>query len=679
MESPNCNLCLNYQINQIYFSCEHHSCPDCFYKICLFNKHMLNYFAYDIEKQLNLKCMLCSSGVIKISKKKILENLIATAKTETPNHAANQIQDTLKRTPSSSFKSPSRYPKDTSKNPNFSSPPRNQKDTAKKSKILSPSISTKDPAKKSKILSPSASTKDTAKKSKILSPSVSTKDTANKSNILSPSRIINKTPIKSEFTSPSRFINKTPIKSEFKSPYRNSIDSTNKLDDHNKTLKDKIKKKVVIIKDQINSIIEGLQKISFEFDKTLIMLDDEIETNHLIIKHLLKKLNKDLEGYKYSTSFSYEYFQYISKNYELLNMDVRIEGSFVDNLQKIREFIDSNKNSNVLPLILNIQNNQIFSRELNLSGHTNTIRSIIQLKDGKLVSASTDKTIRIWENFKCILSLNEYTNGPNSLIELKDGKIATGTGKTIRILDPKNNFKCSHILNEHSAAVISIIQLKDTRMVSCSGDKIKVWDTQNDFKCKVTFEKFDETILCMIRLKDGTIASGTKENNIYILNPNDQFRLSHLLKGHLDYVTTLIQLKDGRIATGSRDMTIRIWDPEQNFKCTNILEGHTSYVSSLIQLKDGRMISTSFDYSIRIWEPKENFKYPYTINGQEDGITFLTLLRDGRLASGSLDYTIMICVLAGPFEKLKISEPKTDSRKRMSRSLGRPLGILKFS
>ena len=31
-----------------------------------------------------------------------------------------------------------------------------------------------------------------------------------------------------------------------------------------------------------------------------------------------------------------------------------------------------------------------------LQGHTNAVRSVIQLKDGRLVSASYDKTLKVW-------------------------------------------------------------------------------------------------------------------------------------------------------------------------------------------------------------------------------------------------------------------------------------------
>ena len=64
--------------------------------------------------------------------------------------------------------------------------------------------------------------------------------------------------------------------------------------------------------------------------------------------------------------------------------------------------------------------------------------SIIQLNDGKIVSGSADKTIKLWDlnTYQCIQTLKGHEHFVYSIIQLNDGKIASGsTDKTIKLWD----------------------------------------------------------------------------------------------------------------------------------------------------------------------------------------------------------------------------------------------------
>jgi WD40 repeat protein len=66
----------------------------------------------------------------------------------------------------------------------------------------------------------------------------------------------------------------------------------------------------------------------------------------------------------------------------------------------------------------------------------NAVYSLIQLRDGRLASG-IDNTIRLWdpkENFKCTNIIEGHTGSVNTLIQLKDGSLVTGSSdNTIRI------------------------------------------------------------------------------------------------------------------------------------------------------------------------------------------------------------------------------------------------------
>ena len=73
---------------------------------------------------------------------------------------------------------------------------------------------------------------------------------------------------------------------------------------------------------------------------------------------------------------------------------------------------------------------------LTLTGHTYYVLSLIQLRNGDLVSGSQDKTIKIWniETRACIQTLTGHTRPVTDLLELKNGNIVSGSvDETIKI------------------------------------------------------------------------------------------------------------------------------------------------------------------------------------------------------------------------------------------------------
>ena len=84
-----------------------------------------------------------------------------------------------------------------------------------------------------------------------------------------------------------------------------------------------------------------------------------------------------------------------------------------------------------------------------LSGHADCVRALTVLHDGRLVSGantveynklkSMDNSIKIWDSkppYSCLTTLVEHSNGVNALIVLPDGRLVSGSSdKTIKIWD----------------------------------------------------------------------------------------------------------------------------------------------------------------------------------------------------------------------------------------------------
>jgi WD domain, G-beta repeat len=203
-----------------------------------------------------------------------------------------------------------------------------------------------------------------------------------------------------------------------------------------------------------------------------------------------------------------------------------------------------------------------------LEGHTSIVMSVAFSSDNtRIVSASYDKTIRIWS--------------------VSDGK-------------------CLHTLKGHTSTVMSVaISSDNTRIVSGSDDQtIRIWSV-SDGKCLHTLEGHTSIVMSVAISSDNTrIVSGSSDKTIRIWSVSDG-KCLHTLKGHTSTVMSVAISSDNtRIVSGSNDNTIRIWSVSDG-KCLHTLEGHTNWVRSVAISSDNtRIVSGSSDRTIRIWSYK---------------------------------------------------------------------------
>src|SRR5690606_24508140 len=92
-------------------------------------------------------------------------------------------------------------------------------------------------------------------------------------------------------------------------------------------------------------------------------------------------------------------------------------------------------------------------------GHKDRVTAVIELSDGRIASASKDKTIRIWDGPKCIAIITDE-KPLEDMIQLKDGNLAVVSfAYSINIYSLKDNSKIKTL--KHSKKVYKLIQLRD--------------------------------------------------------------------------------------------------------------------------------------------------------------------------------------------------------------------------
>ena len=212
-------------------------------------------------------------------------------------------------------------------------------------------------------------------------------------------------------------------------------------------------------------------------------------------------------------------------------------------------------------------------------GHTTRVTSVC-VAVGRIVSGSSDTTLRIWNSD----GTSQWLAGHNETVSCvceADGKIVSGSyDNTLRIWDSEGK---STVLTGH------------TDYVSCV--------------CEA----------------NGQIVSGSYDNTLRIWDFDGR---SKVLTGHTGWVMSVC-VANGNIVSGSADNTLRIWNSDGN--CIKVLQGHTGAVTGVC-VANGDIVSVSYDKTMRIWDSDGGSK---VVNANGEFFTCVCALPDGKIVTGS--------------------------------------------
>ena len=284
-----------------------------------------------------------------------------------------------------------------------------------------------------------------------------------------------------------------------------------------------------------------------------------------------------------------------------------------------------------------------------LWGHSDIVTSIC-LSNDLLISASNDRTIKVWDLHIQTLEegLLDAANAVTALACTSNGEFAA-SGSTSGDISLWNiqSHKMFTTFHGHQDEISSIIALGDQQFVSASFDKtIRIWNCHTGINSKTHpdnyFSENDFPWEVKVSTKHGLVAAAFGFSNISVWNVRDgalagtihdsaeiraihllsdglslvtasgddflkiwnlkQFQLERKIAGQCSTVWSLVCTPDDRyLVTGSEDCMINVWDMN-NESCLHSIHAHESAIKSLAVSPDGNLLaSTSEDASLKIW------------------------------------------------------------------------------
>ena len=268
--------------------------------------------------------------------------------------------------------------------------------------------------------------------------------------------------------------------------------------------------------------------------------------------------------------------------------------------------------------VLDIKNFNLNNIEnVNIKEHKSWILNSIELNLSKkyekthFLTCNRDYTIKFFnvkENFKCDLTI-EHKNIVNDIKEIEENKIiSVSSDLTIKIWNFKD-FKIECLLEIYNG-IYSIFQIEllknDLFAVRDESTELKIYNFKTGELIR-NFNTHKTNIICFIVLKDYRIATGSYDHSIKIWHQEKEKELA-TLKNHDFTVFSLLETKKGNLISGGGDKLIKIWDLKK-YTCLKTFSGHLNYVVTLLELNNNNnennnklIASGSYDSKIIIWK-----------------------------------------------------------------------------
>jgi WD40 repeat protein len=274
-------------------------------------------------------------------------------------------------------------------------------------------------------------------------------------------------------------------------------------------------------------------------------------------------------------------------------------------------------------------------------GHEGYVNALAVLPNGRVVSGSHDNTVRVWdlETSRALATFHGHQGYVSALAVLPNGRVVSGShDNTVRVWDLETGRSLA-TLHGHRNSVNAVAVLPDGRVLSGSNDKtVRVWDLETN-RTVATLQGHTAWVRALAVFPDGRVVSGSVDGTVRVWDVETGHAFA-TFDGHQGSMNALAVLARGCIVSGSSDNTMKVWDVQMG-RAVATLRGHQGWVNALMVLPDGRVVSGSSDNTVRVWDVEAG-RAVATLRGHQGSVRALAVLPDGRVVSGSVDSTVRV-------------------------------------